>query len=161
MVDFLYIPLDINWHKSREAFSIFFVIFIVRCLIEELSSRIRSLRDQKQQLQGSIARTRNDAATRLSDTINNFNNTRSDTGSLLKCLILRSNEAQMDERFIDAVTEALNEQNKLDDEFTKHIHKDPHLVDTSQFEHAVDRAVKAYENILEKESSHFLRFSNK
>lgn len=64
----------------------------------------------------------------------------------------------MDERFIDAVTEALNEQNKLDDEFAKHIHKDSYLVDTRQFEHAFDRAVKAYEEILEKESSHFLRF---
>ena len=59
------------------------------------------------------------------------------------------------------MTEALDEQNKLDDEFTKHIHKDPYLIDTRPFEHAVDRVVKVYENILEKESSHFLRFSNK
>ena len=161
MIDFLYIPLDINWHKSREVFSIFFVIFIMRHLIKELFSKVRSLRDQKQHLQGSIARTRNEAATRLSDTIDQFNDTRSDTGSLLKRLILRPNEAQMDERFIDAVTEALDEQNKLDDEFTKHIHKDPYLIDTRPFEHAVDRVVKVYENILEKESSHFLRFSNK
>ena len=59
MFDFLYTTLDINWQASREVISIFLAIFIVWCLIEELSSKIRSLQDQDQHLQGSIERTRN------------------------------------------------------------------------------------------------------
>lgn len=70
------------------------------------------------------------AIARLNDTIGKYNNTKSDTGSLLKHLVLRAHKDQMDERFINVVAEALSEQNKLDDEFTKHIHKDPYLVDT-------------------------------